>query len=161
MGSGLFVNDLFNGEALSGPPRESDRGIFRVNLFDGEPLGQTTPSITDAFTETASATVTTPHTATPLPSAKGGGGASMSTQFAQADGSGKGGGGAQTYSPYATPGADMSTYGSSSSNIPWTPILLIGGAVVVTIGAVVMFSKPKTATANRRARRNRRHRRHH
>lgn len=156
MGSGLFTNDLFNGEALSGG-HEGDRGIFRKGLFDSQPLGQTTPTTTTPDIAPASDSLISQLATT--------GGGKVSGGSAIAAPSKDGGGGA--YSPYAAPAAAMPVdYGASTSgsDVPWMPIALIGGAVVLTVGFVMMSSR-KTSTANRgrrHARRNaRRNRRRH
>jgi len=152
MGAGLFVNDLFNGEALSGG-LESERGLFRKNLFDGEPLGQTTPTSTTPEITPASDSLISQLATT--------GGAKVSGGSAIAAPSKDGGGGA--YSPYASPAAPAlpADYAAGAgSSTPWVPIALIGGAVLLTVGIVVVSTSKKAATPNRRrARRNKRARR--
>lgn len=184
---GLFVNDLFNGEALGhGPGHEGDRGIFRKRLFDGEPLGQTTPPtapmpermIRDNGLFARSIFTSGPlgQVATPAPAPDSlisqlatTGGASPSTGGKTATpvtGDKSGGAAPTAYSPYSTPAATDYSAAPADSGTPWLPIALIGGAVLLTVGFVVMSSSKKTATANgrrrarrnKRARRNRRHR---
>ena len=123
--NGLFVNDLFNGEALSGGP-EGSRGIFRKNLFDGEPLGQTTPDVSPASDTLISQLATSGgKTATASPIDKSG----TSPQVDPSQ---------SAYSPYATATMPVDYGASTSSDIPWVPIALIGGAVLLTVGFVVM-----------------------
>jgi hypothetical protein len=148
MGNGLFVNDLFNGEAL-GLVRNKDTssGIFRANLFDSQPLGQTTPSTTTASDDALMTELRR------MDSSKTASGGSVSKD-----------GGAAPYSPYTQPAPAMdpyATYGAPASEFPWVPVALIGGAVVLTVGMVAMASGRKRApvTANRRKRTSRRARR--
>lgn len=181
---GMFRNDLFNGEALSGG-HESDRGIFRSNLFDGEPLGQTTPShvsmperlirdnglfARDIFSSgplgQATAVTAAPDSLiSQLASGGGATGGKTGTTSTSSTGDKSGGSSMSTpsaYTPYIDPNASASAMPMDSSSTPWVPIALIGGAVVLTIGIVAMASrKPAAAkaTANRRGRRARRNRR--
>src|SRR5512143_3499578 len=106
MGSGLFTNDLFN----------------------SEPLGQTTP--------TSTTPEITPASDTLISQLATSGGAKVTGGSAIAAPSKDGGGGA--YSPYAAPAATATAmpmdYGASAgSSTPWVPIALIGGAVLLTV----------------------------
>lgn len=132
MGAGLFVNDLFNGEALGGPRSEGDRGVFRANLFDSQPLGQTTPE-----TKTSGGKADA-KTATPTPGEKSG--ASLTT-----------GGAAPEALPYDSGAAE------GGSEFPWLPVALVGGGLVLTVGAILLLTGKKSApvTSNRRRRRRR------
>jgi len=162
MGKGLFTNDLFNGEALGqGPRHDTGSGIFRANLFDAQPLGQTTPSTTTPSEDTLMASISADFPA-PGPTTGGAKTTGGPAYSPYAPTGGKTGGTVLTsYGPTA-PGMPM-TYGATESEIPWVPIALIGGAVVLTVGFVAMSGRrAPAATANkRRARRNarRKHRR--
>lgn len=136
--AGLFTNDLFNGEALGGPWIESDRGIFRANLFDAQPLGQTTPD---------------------APAASGGKTATATSSDKSAGTASSGGKSAGT--SLTTGGASMPGVlpdgGATESEFPWLPVALVGGGLVLTVGAILLFSGKKSApvTSNRRRRRRR------
>ena len=149
MGAGLFVNDLFNGEALGGPWIESDRGIFRANLFDSQPLGQTTP---DSGGKTATRTAADKDSAA-APSGSGATremlpkaelidllrrDAAATARQAAAPASGEGGSG-------------------ETGEFPWLPVALVGGGLVLTVGAILLFTgkkkAPVTSNKRRRARR--------
>lgn len=162
---GLFVNDLFNGEALGGPSMDTERGMFRSNLFDGEPLGQTTPlpapATDELISQLATPSTTTPTTTPPAPGGKGGGGAIAPYQPYPPVG-GKGGGGSMPQwvagpTTPATPAAPPVYSGSTSSDFPWVPVLAVGGVAVVGLGVLLAMSGGKKAaapTANRRVKRN-------
>ena len=141
---GLFTNDLFNGEALGGPWIESDRGIFRANLFDAQPLGQTTPDAPAASGgKTAAATTgTTPS-----------GGKTGST----APSGGKTAGTSLVTDGTSTMPAAFIDGGATEGEFPWVPVALVGGGIVLTVGAILLFSGKKSApvTSNRRRRRRR------
>jgi hypothetical protein len=134
MGAGLFVNDLFNGEALGGPWIESDRGIFRANLFDSQPLGQTTPDASAAGGKTATAT----------PSDKAAGTSASS---------GKSAGTSLTTGGPAAPAA-LPEGIATEGEFPWLPVALVGGGLVLTVGAILLFTGKKKApvTSNKRRR---------
>jgi hypothetical protein len=142
--AGLFTNDLFNGEALGGPWIESDRGIFRANLFDAQPLGQTTPDAPAASGgKTAAATTgTTPS-----------GGKTGST----APSGGKTAGTSLVTDGTSTMPAAFIDGGATEGEFPWVPVALVGGGLVLTVGAILLFSGKKSApvTSNRRRRRRR------
>lgn len=180
---GMFVNDLFNGEALSGG-HEGDRGIFRKHLFDGEPLGQTTPPTApmpevmlrdnglfarNVFTSgPLGQTTSVPAASDALIAqlAQSGGSTAVATSgktVTASTGSKSVDSSAMTssaYSPYTDPTMSTMPVDSSSSS-SWVPIALIGGAAVLTIGIVVMATRKPAAkaTANRRRSRARRNRR--
>ena len=138
MGAGLFVNDLFNGEALGGPWIESDRGIFRANLFDSQPLGQTTP---DSGGKTAT------RTAADKDSAAGSGGSKTATRTAADKDA--------TLAPRdAAAPASYEGGSGETGEFPWLPVALVGGGLVLTVGAILLFTGKKKApvTSNRRRR---------
>ena len=139
MGAGLFTNDLFNGEALGGPLVESDRGIFRANLFDAQPLGQTTPGAGG-------------KTATQTPSDKGGG--SSGGKTATQTPSDKERGSAVPVLPADAQAMPVAEGGE----FPWLPVALVGGGLVLTVGAILLLSGKKSApvTSNKRRRHRRR-----
>lgn len=142
MGAGLFTNDLFNGEALGGPWIESDRGIFRANLFDAQPLGQTTPDAPAASGgKTAAATTGTTPSGGKTGSTAPSGGKTAGTSLVT-DGS-------------STMPAAFIDGGATEGEFPWVPVALVGGGIVLTVGAILLFSGKKSApvTSNRRRRR--------
>lgn len=121
--AGLFVNDLFNGEALGGPRSEGDRGVFRANLFDSQPLGQTT----------LDAKASGGKTATPTP------GASLKPGDA----------------PPIEPLPFDSGAAEGGGEFPWLPVALVGGGLVLAVGAILLLTGKRSApvTSNRRRRR--------
>ena len=138
MGAGLFTNDLFNGEALSGPRLISNRGIFRANLFDAQPLGQTTPD----------------SASTPPDAASGG---KTATASGGKSGSAAGASGSKTGSAPPMPSdfaPSDAVYAGGEGEFPWLPVALVGGGLVLTVGAIMLFTgKKKAPTENRRRRR--------
>ena len=141
---GLFTNDLFNGEALGGPWIESDRGIFRANLFDAQPLGQTTPDAPAASGgKTAAATTGTAPSGGKTGSTAPSGGKTAGTSLVT-DGT-------------STMPAAFIDGGATEGEFPWVPVALVGGGIVLTVGAILLFSGKKSApvTSNRRRRRRR------
>lgn len=133
--AGLFTNDLFNGEALGGPWIESDRGIFRANLFDAQPLGQTTPDAPAAGSKTATST-------------SGDKAASTSTSGGKAAGTSLTTGGGSSAPAVLTEGV------ATEGEFPWLPVALVGGGLVLTVGAILLFTGKKKApvTSNKRRR---------
>jgi len=151
---GLFTNDLFNGEALGGPWIESDRGIFRANLFDAQPLGQTTPDAPAASGgKTAAATTGTAPSGGKTGSTAPSGGKTGST----APSGGKTAGTSLVTDGTSTMPAAFIDGGATEGEFPWVPVALVGGGIVLTVGAILLFSGKKSApgTSNRRRRRRR------